>query len=120
MKHDMDSDEITDPAELGNNNTRRQQMEIHKASLQVMGLEERVRKFRTELTETVNACDRFEEGKGDIDHILHEFRDAMYVWQSIVISDAMKAAMARNPWKDHERQSDAKLNLALSDRLELL
>jgi len=88
---------------------------IHSQALGILGLKNRLDKLRKELVEAANAIDRYEEGKCSIDDVLHEFRDVLYVWGSVSISDEFIGADERVPLEEHRKVSDEKLKKAIAD-----
>ena len=90
---------------------------IHKTALDVFGLNGRLQKLRRELVEAANAVDRYDENKGTVDAVLSEMRDVLYVWESILMSAEFVDAIKRCSWHEHERVSESKLKLAITDKL---
>lgn len=91
---------------------------IHRYALEVFGLKGRLDKLRRELTEAVNAVDRYDENKGTIDEILQEVRDVLFVWQSICLSKEFQEANERNCWRNQEHESCEKLRQAIDDKIK--
>ena len=88
-------------------------MNIHEVALTTFGLKGRLAKLRTEATELANAIDRWEEGKGTLDEILHEILDVDFVENSIMMSDDFP--MSCSYLKNHEKESFEKLTKAIKD-----
>lgn len=88
-------------------------MNIHELALITFGLKGRLLKLRTEATELANSIDRWEEGKGTLEEILHEILDVDYVENSIMISNDFPTTCT---YLDiHDRKSFEKLTKAIED-----
>ena len=88
-------------------------MNIHEVALATFGLKGRLQKLRTEATELANAIDRWEEGKGTLEEILHEILDVDFVENSIMMSNDFPITCT---YLDiHDRESFEKLIKAIKD-----
>jgi len=87
---------------------------MHKDALEAFGLSGRLKKLRTEATELAHAIDRMDEGKGGFADVLHEYRDCVFVWRSIMESNAYIDATRTLYDVDHADESHGKLIAAIS------
>jgi len=90
---------------------------IHQQAVSVLGNDERLSKLRRELTEAVNAIDRYEEGKGSADDIINEMFDVLYVAKSLQHMTGFERYNEREQ-VGHSIQADEKLTAAIRVKME--
>lgn len=97
-------------------------MNIHKKALMVFGFEGRLQKLRMEAVELAHAIDRFDEDKGSIGDVLHEYYDCLYVFKSIKKRPLIASILRNGFSKQHEVGEEGsfgakqKLKIAIAEK----
>ena len=91
-------------------------MNIHKEALQVIGREEALQKLRKEAIELAHAIDQLEEGKGSVEHVVHEFRDVCFVWERIQFIREFENELFRSG-RPHFIKSTVKLQTVIDKKV---